>query len=91
MPFDHARCPSCQAVLDPERLRAGTKGPECPHCKTTLSLVDLFGVSDAFRDEESPNLTLDDLVPQKQSSGRPSAPEALSLDSLVPLPRRRDE
>lgn len=88
MPFDHARCPGCEAILDPDRLKAGPKGPHCPRCDTPLGLVDLFGVSDAFAEEEQPQLTLDDLVPSSNPRPGPGAREELTLDTLVPVRKR---
>lgn len=71
--FDHVRCPSCGAILDPESIIPGPgQGPTCPKCKSALSLTDLFGVADAFRDEDDPELSLDDLVPD--GPARPSRP-----------------
>jgi hypothetical protein len=92
MPFDHARCPSCNGIIDPEKLVAGEKGPLCPYCNATLSLVDLFGVAAQFAegDDDGNNLTLDDLV------GTPGSPprrdrddDDLSLDHLLPGPTNR--
>lgn len=89
MPFDHALCPGCQAILDPERLAGAPGTPKCPRCQTTLSFVDLFGVADAFREDEAENLSLDDLVPgSKPKPAAPAAKEQLSLDALVPGRRR---
>ena len=84
MPFDHARCPNCTSILDPERLIAGTRGPACPKCGTQLSMVDLFGVSDAFREDEQPDLTLEDLMPGLAPSRKPEPrDEDLTLDHLI--------
>jgi hypothetical protein len=64
--FDHVRCHHCQAALDPDHLAAGMR---CPRCGGELSLTDLFGVKDAFSEEDGPALSLDDLV----GSGRNKA------------------
>ena len=89
MPFDHASCPGCQAILDPERLVGGQGNPKCPRCHTELSFVDIFGVADAFREDEAENLSLDDLVPgSKPKPTVSAAKELLSLDALIPGRRR---
>ena len=88
MPFDHALCPGCQAMLDPERLNAGPRGPVCPKCQTPLSLVDLFGVADAFSEEEGEKLSLDDLVPGSRPAPKTNPSTTLSLDALIPGRRR---
>jgi hypothetical protein len=71
MPFDHAKCPNpqCAAVLDPERLKAGPRGPVCPRCDTPLSMEDIFGVAANWAEEDQPNLSLDDAVPGFGESG----------------------
>lgn len=103
MPFDHAKCPnpSCGAVLDPERLKAGPQGPVCPRCNTTLGMEDIFGVAAAFSEEDQEHLTLDDLVPDGSRGAHGGyhhdpephhEPEArapkkkLTLDKLLPGP-----
>ncbi len=60
--FDHVRCSHCQAMLDPESLGGG-RGFACPRCGEELALADLFGVAAAFSEEDEPQLTLDDAVP----------------------------
>lgn len=92
--FDHVKCPSCQAAIDPERLEGGPEGPRCPRCKSTLSLQNLFGLRDAFRDEDEDGnaVSLDDLVGGGRRGGaspdddddQPRRP--LSLDNLLPGP-----
>ena len=57
--FDHVRCHHCKAMLDPERISAGMT---CPQCGNELALSDLFGLKDAFQEEEGPELSLDDLL-----------------------------
>lgn len=70
--FDHVRCTACKATLDPESLvSVQGQGMSCPQCKAPLSLTDLFGLRDAFAEEESPDLSLDDLV---AGPSRPAAP-----------------
>jgi hypothetical protein len=70
MPFDTLRCPKCDVVLNPDRLMSGEREPICPSCKTPLGLADLMRGFDGFRDEDDPELSLDDLVP----GARPTAP-----------------
>lgn len=61
--FDHVRCSACKSILDPENLATVQgQGMSCPYCKAPLSLKDLFGLADAFAEEESPDLSLDALV-----------------------------
>src|SRR5688572_28863028 len=95
MPFDHAKCPNpqCAAVLDPERLKAGPKGPVCPRCDTALSMQDIFGVAANWAEEDQPNLSLDDAVPGFGDGGGRSGsvfddepPRLLNLDNLLPGP-----
>jgi hypothetical protein len=89
--FDHVRCHACKAMLDPETLASTPgQGLTCPKCKAALSLTDLFGLADAFAEEEEGPVSLDDLVsgprptPQatsrkpasKPSARRPAAPPA---------------
>lgn len=62
--FDHVRCHSCKAMLDPEKLGdVANRGMTCPKCGTALKLTDLFGLMDAFAEEEVEDPDLDDLVP----------------------------
>lgn len=83
--FDHVRCTACKAMLDPENLASlPGQGMSCPECKAPLSPADLFGLADAFAEEESPDLSLDDLVagarrppPAPEPAGPP--PTALEL------------
>lgn len=94
MPFDHAKCPNpqCAAVLDPERLKAGPKGPVCPRCDTALRMEDIFGVMDSWAEEDQENLSLDDAVPGFGAGGSPGRADdfeerrPLNLDNLLPGP-----
>ena len=61
--FDHVRCPSCKATMNPEQVQSGSGRARCPHCSEEIGLVDFFGVSAAFSEEEQADVTLDDLVP----------------------------
>lgn len=96
MPFDHAQCPNpqCAAILDPERLKPGPTGPLCPRCNTALRMEDIFGVTDAFAEEEGEHMTIDDLVPGfGAGGGKPKRGgddfeerRPLTLDNLLPGP-----
>ena len=62
--FDHVRCPHCRSMLDPESIGGVQgRGMRCPKCNEPLQLTDLFGVADAFSEEEGASLSLDDAVP----------------------------
>jgi len=65
--FDHVKCHSCKAQLDPERIETVEGRMVCPACGNDLGLTDLFGVKAAFLEEDGPQMTLEDLVP---SSGK---------------------
>lgn len=68
MYFDHARCPSCGAAFDPDKITTVDGKPACPACGAPMKLVDMFGIADAFAEDEPDDLTLDDLVPGDFSS-----------------------
>lgn len=61
--FDHVRCHNCNAQIDPERIEKVRGKMACPACGEDLGLSDLFGVKASFLDDDSPNVSLDDLVP----------------------------
>lgn len=83
--FDHVRCTACKAMLDPESLATVQgQGMSCPRCNAPLSLGDLFGLSAAYAEEESPDLSLDDLV-AGYGGGEPAPP------APEPPPRRRPQ
>jgi DNA-directed RNA polymerase subunit RPC12/RpoP len=82
--FDHVRCPSCGAHLDPEALDVREGAARCPHCSSQIGLRDLFGVADAFVDEDEPHVTIDDLVP----GGSRVPPRHESAASVAPAPPR---
>jgi hypothetical protein len=76
--FDHVRCSACKAMIDPEQVasRPG-QGISCPRCGAPLSMGDLFGLKDAFLEEEQEELSLDDAI------GKMKAPTA----SVAPPPQ----
>jgi len=61
--FDHVRCHSCNAHIDPERIDKEEGKMVCPACGEDLKLTDLFGVKASFLENEGPQVGLDDLVP----------------------------
>jgi hypothetical protein len=84
--FDHVRCSACKAMLDPESLaNKPGQGLSCPRCGAPLALGDLFGLKDAFAEEDQEDLSLDDVLskmraptasvaPPSTPPGRASAP-----------------
>ena len=67
--FDHVKCPSCGAQFDPEKVVHGPGKPlACPYCHDELGVANLFGVRDAFSENDEPNLTLDDLSPRDSNT-----------------------
>jgi hypothetical protein len=73
--FDHVRCHACKAMLAPESLGSvAGQGLSCPKCGAALSLPDLFGLSDAFSEDEEQPMSLDDLVtPRPMPHATPGA------------------
>ena len=88
--FDHVRCHACKAMLDLESLATVPgQGLTCPKCKAALSLTDLFGLADAFAEEEEGPVSLDDLVsarPAKPPPPRAPAPAARRPAAPAPKP-----
>lgn len=81
--FDHVRCHACKAMLDPESLGSVPgQGLSCPKCRAALSLTDLFGLADAFDEDEPAPMSLDDLV------SAPAQKPTTALDTLRALKRR---
>lgn len=70
--FDHVKCTSCRAQLDPESLVTIQGSARCPKCGGEIALKDLFGLRDAFAEEEAPQVTIDDLVPGGPARSGPS-------------------
>ena len=62
MPFDHARCPSCNAVIDPQRLKPGQRGQRCPTCDAELGIEDIIGVAAAFSEDDTQRQLVGDLL-----------------------------
>ncbi|TNE88937.1 MAG: hypothetical protein EP330_13075 [Deltaproteobacteria bacterium] len=67
--FDHVKCTSCRAQLDPESLVAIQGTVRCPRCGGHIAMKDLFGLRDAFAEEDAPQVTIDDLVPGGPARG----------------------
>jgi hypothetical protein len=95
--FDHVRCHSCRAAVSPDALGGNREGGlVCPRCGVALNLQDLFGVADAFSEEEEGPVSLDDLVrgppPRRPSAppGReePPAEPGSALEAMRALKRR---
>ena len=84
MYFDHVRCPSCKAAFDPEKVSAQGQMMACPYCHSKLSLKSLFGLADAFAEEETADLSLDDLV-SSPVSGQQEEPNSDALKALKDL------
>lgn len=67
--FDHVSCPQCKAAFDPEKIASGPGQPmACPSCGAAIGLTDLFGLKDAFAEEDQPSLGLDDLSPDSRET-----------------------
>lgn len=88
--FDHVKCSGCRAQLDPESLVAIQGTVRCPRCGGNISLTDLFGVRDAFSEEDEPQVTIDDLVPGGPSfgGGGPPPPRSAPPSDGRNLPAR---
>ena len=77
--FDHARCPQCGTAFDPEKVQSRGGELACPACGASLALASLFGLKDSFLEEEQPDLTLEDAVPEateptREDPGTPNLP-----------------
>ena len=83
--FDHVRCPSCAAHINPEQLEVLDGVAVCPSCKSQIGIRDMFGLRDAFEEEDGPQMTIDDLVPGG-GSGRPHFDHTASV---APAPPRQ--
>jgi hypothetical protein len=64
--------------MDPEGL-GGREGLVCPSCGADLKPTDLFGLADAFVEEDAPDVSLDDLVP-----GRTGPVSVADRDEMAP-------
>ncbi len=86
--FDHVRCPACAAHINPEALKVVEGASSCPSCNAQIGIRDLFGLKDAFEEDDDDNMTIDDLVPR----GTGSAHAAGDFDpraSVAPAPPRQ--
>lgn len=88
--FDHVRCHACKSMLDPERLATVQgQGMSCPQCKAPLTLTDLFGLADAFAEDEAPDMTLEDLLaPVPEQDFRAAAEHSVPRRPASPAPGR---
>jgi len=63
-------------MLDPENLGVGRGGQMgCPRCGKELNVRDLFGIADAFSEEEQADLSLDDLMRPMGDASNPMPDE----------------
>lgn len=85
--FDHIRCSHCRAQLDPDGLN-GRDGLVCPSCGGALNPTDLFGLADAFVEEDEPMLSLDDLVPGRSGPIPERSAEPAPTGGALELMRR---
>ena len=85
--IDHVQCSNCGARIEPESLSVRQGQPYCPQCGGALKLKDLFGVADAFTEEDAPHVTIDDLVP----GGSPPASSPAAGPAARPDRSRREE
>jgi hypothetical protein len=66
-------------AFDPDRVTVVDGQPACPHCGAPMKVVDMFGIADAFAEDEPEEMTLDDLVPgDHEPRTRPEAGPAPS-------------
>jgi len=84
--FDHVRCPSCNAHIDPERLDVREGVAVCPSCKSQIGLKDMFGLSAAFDEDDDDDMGIDDLVPGASKGRRPGYDPTASV---APAPPRK--
>ena len=56
--FDHVRCPSCKAHIDPEKVEVQEGVAVCPSCKAQIGIKDMFGLKAAFDAVSYTHLTL---------------------------------
>jgi len=87
--FDHVRCPSCAAHINPESLQVVEGAAKCPSCSAQIGIRDLFGLKDAFEEDDDDNMTIDDLVPGGASRSVPRGPTGQGhRASVAPAPPR---
>lgn len=73
--FDHVRCSACKAMIDPESVASKPgQGLSCPRCGAPLSMGDLFGLKDAFSEEDQEELSLDDVLSKMRAPTASVAP-----------------
>ncbi len=89
--FDHVRCPSCKAHIDPEKVEVQEGVAVCPSCKAQIGIKDMFGLKAAFDEDDDDNMSIDDLVgggPGSGNSPRGRSPYD-SAASVAPAPPRQ--
>ena len=86
--FDHVKCPSCKAQIDPERLEVSQGRAACPRCGAAISLKNLFGLKDSFSEEDAEDLSLDDLMPGRAKAAGPKRSADPGLEGLVPWKKK---
>ena len=80
--------------MDPDSL-GGREGLVCPKCGVELKPTDLFGLADAFVEEEEREMSLDDLVPGRsgpvptEAAKEPLAPASSALELMKRMKKKR--
>lgn len=90
--FDHVRCPSCKAHIDPEKVEVHQGVAVCPSCGTQIGIKDMFGLKAAFDEDDDDNMTIDDLVgggPGRGNSRRRGHGSYDPTASVAPAPPRQ--
>lgn len=92
--FDHVRCPSCNAHIDPEKLQVMEGAAVCPSCRAQIGIKDMFGLSAAFDEDDDDNMGIDDLVGGGSGGGsggaaRTPARGSDRTASVAPAPPRQ--
>lgn len=83
--FDHVKCPECGTAFDPEKVATRGSQLACPKCGAVLALANLFGISDAFSEDDQPQLDLEDVVPTRTE---PAPPRSAGGSPGASLPGR---
>ncbi|MFT6144370.1 MAG: hypothetical protein ACJAZO_002566 [Myxococcota bacterium] len=89
--FDHVRCPSCKAHIDPEKVEVLEGVAVCPSCKAQIGITDMFGLKAAFDEDDDDTMSIDDLVGSGPGGGN-STRTRRAYDptaSVAPAPPRK--